>query len=241
MPNFWHDLSWVLPLRSDILTPIMEGLSALGYMEGLLAILLFGYVGLSKPAFSRLIVVFILSAIVNSFLKDLFQDPRPPMEFRLDPQVGESYGMPSGHSQIAVVMWIWLAIEARRGWVWLVCSLLAAGICFSRLYLGVHDVEDVVTGASLGFLGIVLFYYALKIDALVKLAQHKLIGPALIIIGSVIDFAIWPEGGHPGGVIALLLGTALLSFRIGQMIEQANWDHHPASLPKGIEIGRAHV
>ena len=50
-----------------------------------------------------------ISAVINSFLKDLFQDPRPPADFMLEEGTGTSYGWPSGHAQIAVTLWGLLA------------------------------------------------------------------------------------------------------------------------------------
>jgi hypothetical protein len=96
-------------------------------------------------------------ALTNAFLKDLFHDPRPPIGFALDPQVGESFGFPSGHAQVATAMWLWLAYEIKRPWAWAVAIFIVAGVGFSRLYLGVHDVEDVVGGTLLGLASVVIY------------------------------------------------------------------------------------
>src|SRR5512139_126576 len=103
MESFLHDLSWVLPLRSDIATAIFNGFTALGYLPFYLALLPLGYWLWDKDMFTRLAVLIMASALVNGFLKDLFDDPRPALEFALDPRVRESYGLPSGHAQVAVV------------------------------------------------------------------------------------------------------------------------------------------
>ena len=50
-----------------------------------------------------------------------------------------------------------LAWELRRGWAWLVAGVIATGIIFSRLYLGAHDVEDVLGGALLGIATLLVF------------------------------------------------------------------------------------
>ena len=90
--------------------------------------------------------------MINSFLKDLFQDPRPSEELMLDAQIGLSYGWPSGHTQIAVTLWGFLAYELKDKWFSIFASLLIALIAFSRLYLGVHDLGDVFAGLVIGLI-----------------------------------------------------------------------------------------
>ena len=129
-------MEWTLALRADWLTPIFKGFSFLGYGGFLLLFLPLGYWVWSKNIFARMGLLLILTSLLNAWLKDLFQDPRPDPVFQLDPEVGNSYGFPSGHAQIAVAVWFWIAWEARKPWIWIISSILVAGICFSRLYLG---------------------------------------------------------------------------------------------------------
>jgi membrane-associated phospholipid phosphatase len=104
MESFLHDISWVVPLRSALLTLIFKGLTLLGYTEFFLLFLPIGYWLWDKKMFTRLAMLIGLVALTNTFLKDLFHDPRPPIAFALDPQVGESFGFPSGHAQVATAM-----------------------------------------------------------------------------------------------------------------------------------------
>lgn len=160
MSQLLHDLSWVLPLRNELVTPVMHGFSWLGYDRFILLFLPLGYWAWNKPLFLRLFILVAITALLNAFLKDLWQDPRPDISLRMDHEVGESFGAPSGHSQIAVVLWLWLAYESRRLWSWVVCSLIVSGIIFSRLYLGAHDLEDVLLGSALGAVTLLLFALA---------------------------------------------------------------------------------
>lgn len=157
METLLHDISWVVPLRSALLTPIFKGLTLLGYTEFFLLFLPIGYWLWDKKMFTRLAMLIGFVALTNAFLKDLFHDPRPPIGFALDPQVGESFGFPSGHAQVATAMWLWLAYEIKRPWAWAVAIFIVAGVGFSRLYLGVHDVEDVVGGTLLGLASVVIY------------------------------------------------------------------------------------
>ncbi len=152
-----HNLLWVLPLRSPALTPLAVGLSWLGYTTFIMFFLAIGYWTWSKAIFFRLLILVAINATLNAYVKDLVQDPRPPLELRLDDLVGTSYGLPSGHAQLAVVIWLWLAWEIRRRWAWVLGSAIALGVIVSRLYLGVHDLEDVLAGAALGATSLLVF------------------------------------------------------------------------------------
>ncbi len=68
---------------------------------------------------------------------------------------GISFGFPSGHASGAVAMWGGLAVIFRkRALAWL-APFFVALIAFTRLYLGVHFLADVLGGVLLG--GLVLF------------------------------------------------------------------------------------
>lgn len=161
METFLHDISWATALRHEALTPIFLGLTALGYTTFFLIALPVLYWAWDTNKATRLALIVLASAFLNAFLKDLWQDPRPDALLWLDPTMIEdgdtSYGMPSGHTQVGIVMWLWLAYEIRKAWAWIAGALIAGGIAFSRLYLGVHDVQDVIVGAGIG--GVTLLAY----------------------------------------------------------------------------------
>ncbi|MBX9755601.1 MAG: phosphatase PAP2 family protein [Pseudomonadaceae bacterium] len=186
LQHLLHNLDWVLPLRSDWLTLLMHGFSLLGYEKFILFFLPLGYWAWNRPLFLRLFVLVTVSALLNAYLKDLWQDPRPPLEMRLDDLVGASYGLPSGHAQVAVVLWLWLAYELRRTWAWLLCGFIVLAIMFSRLYLAAHDLEDVLGGGLIG-------------------------GATLILFAQVKDWRCWSAANLPGHLV-LIVAVALLSF-----------------------------
>jgi membrane-associated phospholipid phosphatase len=107
----------------------------------------------------RVTVLCSVSALSNFSLKTLFAQPRP---LDLDPSVAlttaRGFGLPSGHSQGALVLWGSIAEWVKRRWFWVVTVTLVILIGFSRVYLGVHFPSDVVAGWSLGFAFLVLYW-----------------------------------------------------------------------------------
>lgn len=156
MVNIWKNVEWVLPLRSDFLTPIMQIFSFLGNDLFLFYAISLGFWIWRKESFRRLMILTFISFLVNLFLKNIVQDPRPDIKYHLVAASG--YGFPSGHAQLAMTFWIALAIEMKRPIVWVYCIFIALGMSFSRIYLGVHDLDDVVWGLVIGALILFIFY-----------------------------------------------------------------------------------
>jgi membrane-associated phospholipid phosphatase len=119
--SIWNDLSWVESIRTPGLSIFFENISLAGYPTFLILFISFGYFYWSPERFSRIAMMLFISGLINGFLKDYFQDPRPAMEFMLDPRIGESYGWPSGHAQIAVTLWGLIAIEFKNKWLSYFC------------------------------------------------------------------------------------------------------------------------
>lgn len=155
--SLWSDMSWVPALRTPFLNVFFETITLMGYPIFLILFLCFGFFALGSNRFFHTGLLLIVTGLSNAMLKDFGQDPRPDASFALDPRIGESYGWPSGHMQIAVVLWGYLAYRLKQNWIYAAAALFIALQGFSRLYLGVHDIGDVVAGLIFGL--ICLFAY----------------------------------------------------------------------------------
>jgi membrane-associated phospholipid phosphatase len=220
METFLHDLSWVPPLRTPELTVLFNGLTWLGYTTFFLIFLPIGYWLWDKNMFTRLAVLIIVTGILNAFVKDLFHDPRPPLQFALDPRVGDSYGLPSGHAQVAVAMWLWLAYEIKRWWAWMAAIMIAVGVCMSRLYLGVHDVEDVLGGAFLGLATIIAYRTFVSDEFRFWHEANPLLQLAVIVAIQPVVWLAWPGTNGPSASFALF--GFLFGWWLGVIVER-NW------------------
>jgi undecaprenyl-diphosphatase len=126
-----------------------------------------------------LVVAFFGAEVVNGVLKLAFHRPRPELAFLHL----ETYSFPSGHSTAvtaafgALAFLLWPAMRSPRRRV----ALVAAAVClialvgFSRLYLGVHYLSDVLGGFALGatWLSLCLFAHAFLGDRDVRTLLHR--------------------------------------------------------------------
>ena len=108
------------------------------------------------PALVAYGLVIGLTSAGSAVIKALVARPRPP-DGLVHP-VGSSF--PSGHAAYAgatcvALVLLFTAPGPRRTWWWLLAALATAGMAWSRTYLQVHWLSDVVGGAMLG-IGIAL-------------------------------------------------------------------------------------
>ncbi len=207
--NGLFDPEWVLAFQQAL-----EGTQALWRVLSFLGdetfyLLLFPtlYWAVSAGLGLRLGLVLLGSAQVNSVLKLAFHTPRP---FWVDPRIragaeGTSFGLPSGHSQNAVVLW------GRWGWgkgPWgrAGAAILAGLIGLSRVALGVHFWGDVLLGWAVGAL---LLAAALWAEPRVR-AWVRRAGP-------------WPAAGAATALAAAAVLLAALARAWGQGHTPAAW------------------
>lgn len=105
----------------------------------------------------------ILSFVLNISLKMIFSRERPDVLRFVDET---SYSFPSGHAMINASLYSMLALLtlkfikrlSKKLILVFLCSALAVGIGFTRLYLGAHYAGDILGGWILGF-AVSMFVY----------------------------------------------------------------------------------
>ena len=137
---------------SDKLTPIIKIVTNFGgsIILGLITILILILIKNKKIGLSVLINLCSVT-VLNLVLKSILQRPRPN-EYRIINETG--YSFPSGHSMISMAFYgfiIYLIYKNIKNkylkWISIILlSILILMIGFSRIYLGVHYVSDVLAG-----------------------------------------------------------------------------------------------
>jgi len=140
---------------------------------------------------ARLFFLLLFSAYLNAIAKVLADQPRP---FAYDPRVqaighAGGGGMPSGHTQNAVVIWGFLAARSGKKTAWLFAAFLMIGIPLSRVYLGVHFPTDLIGGYLLGGMILILFLWlAPRLEAwlvekgFARQLLISLVGPLVLVL-----------------------------------------------------------
>jgi membrane-associated phospholipid phosphatase len=199
METIWNiGITWNIffqNLGSWLKTP-MEAISFFGNEYFFLLLLPALYWCLEAGIGLRVGVILLLSTSVNDALKLAFHGPRPYW-YSMD-VIGytseTSFGVPSGHAQIAAGVWGMLAASLRKGWGWLIAILMILLIGISRLYLGVHFPHDVILGWLIGalLLWLVLRFWKPVTAWLKKMSLGQQILAAFLSSLALILFSLIP-------------------------------------------------
>lgn len=136
-------------IRTPVLDKLMVVITEMGNEIPFLIIVLGVFWCVSKQMGYYLMIEGFFGIIINQFLKILCCVPRPWVrdpDFTIVESARASatgYSFPSGHTQNAVALYGGIACWTRRVWLRVACIVLAVLIAFSRMYLGVHTLQDV--------------------------------------------------------------------------------------------------
>lgn len=127
------------------------------------------------------------SVTVNAVIKDIVAAPRPFEEYpdditnmRRDTATGHSF--PSGHTQGFSSVLFAFVFYIKKRWILLIASTFTIFMMFSRMYLGVHYLKDVIAGAIIGILiSFILYYLYSKYKD-----NHKLLHKIYLILAIII-------------------------------------------------------
>jgi undecaprenyl-diphosphatase len=150
--------AWLAGLISPGLTGVMQDISLLGSTGGMIALVAITALWLllrkRRQDLRLLLLAYGGGEISVEFLKAYLQRPRPPAPLVLV----HSYSFPSGHAFnimlicgfVTYLLWpVW-----RRAWtralILVAAFTLIVAVGFSRLYLRVHWLDDVLGGYALG-------------------------------------------------------------------------------------------
>ena len=151
-----HGIDWIIAIQSlgGWLELPMKFFTFLGYENFFFLVLPLIYWSVDAALGMRIALVLAVSNNLKPIFKLLFAAPRPYwLSGQVKPFLYEnSFGIPSGHAQDALALWGTMAAGVNQRWAWVLAFIIAFFVGFSRLYLGVHFVHDVIAGWLIGFL-----------------------------------------------------------------------------------------
>ena len=130
---------------------VFKGITFLGDPEFYFIALAVIYFSWRKEETLPLMILLLVSYFINIGLKEFYSISRPPEELFLITATG--HGFPSGHAQVSIVLWNYIAWRLQN-FFWPTLLVLLIGM--SRVYLGVHYFDQVLVGWLVGFATVVL-------------------------------------------------------------------------------------
>lgn len=198
-------------------TRVFEAITLLGSSEFLVGVAAVVYWCFDKRKGRLLTYILLLGAYVNFFLKLLIPSPRPPLELRLTEKNETSFGFPSGHVQDSTTLWTSFWRSFRRRFLALIGTTLIFAVGVSRLYLGLHNLAQVIGGVLVGLAFVGVVFLILRViprqDGKIRLVPQLLFSALTVLplVAAVLIFGVVGDGGRVAGY--------LLGFSIGAIFE----------------------
>lgn len=155
-------LLWLQNIRNDMLNTVLMAVTDFITSPVMYLAMAILYWCFNKKVAYYIAMNISVGSMVNQALKNTFCVYRPwiknpdikPVPEALESATG--YSFPSGHTQIASSEFLSVAVwQRKRKWIVGVCVFITLLVMFTRNYLGVHTLQDVL--ASLAVSVIVLF------------------------------------------------------------------------------------
>lgn len=214
-------VTFIQGFRSDILDMVFNAISFLGEEFIYMLILAIVYYVIDKKKGEILAFSIFFTGIFNNTLKGIVNAPRPFEKFpseieNLRPSTSTGTSFPSGHTQIFTAFWMTFYTQFKKKFVLIFAISLSLLMAISRIYLGVHFLEDVLTSILLGIgTAYIIMKYLGKLDYEKRLNIYMILCvlffPFLFVIGSEDLFKSY--GMFVGFVFALLFEHKYVNFK----------------------------
>ncbi|KAL1498298.1 hypothetical protein ABEB36_009117 [Hypothenemus hampei] len=182
----------------------------------------------------RVVLVWSLVMYIGQGIKDIIRWPRPgPPVIQLQKKWALEYGFPSTHAMVGVSIPFSVVLYTINRYEYNVTLGLAAAIlwclviCFSRLYLGMHSVLDIIAGLALALT--LMIPLVPLIDYLDNYILTNPTAPFLLLTASILMIFYYPNSekwtptrGDTTMILSVCVGVligAWLNFQTGLMSE----------------------
>ena len=208
-------IEWLQKTVGNLNGPFISILGFIGGEMGLLMIMLIILFCWKKETGKRLALII---AAVNSWLpmiKSIVLRPRPYMEYPdrvrgvadvgtnapLDNVAAHGYSFPSMHSASTMALFIPLAREVRKKWMWIFAVVTIFLVGLSRSITGMHYPTDVLAGWALGLVCVGIFTLLDKVKN--EWIRH------LIVLASVLPGVFYVRTEDYFTALGLMIGLII--------------------------------
>ena len=225
------DLLWNIQnyFRTPFLDFLFSWITRLGEETILIVVFCIVFWCVNKRSGYVVGISFFFSALLVQGMKIIFRVPRPWMT---DPNIlvlgaetaATGYAFPSGHTQNAAAWLGALAITTKKRVLQIVFIILALLVGFSRLYLGVHFLSDVLVSLVISGIVVILVHKMLPKEFVSK--KKELVLPAIItgfatVVIAIIAYLYLTETTVAGQLRdAAIAAGAALGFAVGMYVER---------------------
>lgn len=226
---------WFQENRTAWMEIMVQILDHIGLELGYVALFGFIFWAINKRHGIRLVFALVVIAIISFVFKDAYMRPRPYMISDLVIPVFEAdgFGVPSGHTSFAVMIWGYIALWIRKGWMWVLAIgyMLLQGL--GRMIAGVHFPQDIVAGLILGLITLAIYYpLARRLgQSWMRQSQNTQISIAILIplIMAIIGIFL-PLQPYQIEAYLTIIGLAM-GVGLGASVEQHTVQFEPATDP----------
>ena len=160
-------IEWIQNAMGSLTAVIGTALGFIGGGVGLPMVLLIVLFCWKKEAGKRVAVTVTAVNTWMPMLKSVVMRPRPYMEHpdrvrgiadlgsgaSLDDLTAQGYSFPSSHSGVTAALFIPLAREVKKRWMWITAAAVTFLVGVSRAMTGMHYPTDILAGWALGLAG----------------------------------------------------------------------------------------
>lgn len=148
---------------SDDITPCIKFITWFGSVTGIILVTIISIIIIKNKKINiSLGICLTLGVIINNVIKIIIARKRPDINPLM---IENTYSFPSGHSMISMILYgylIYLTYSHLKNnkYKWILISILTIlifSIGFTRIYLGVHYVSDVIGGFVLGIAYLIMY------------------------------------------------------------------------------------